>query len=432
MSGGISVEPEAAGLDPERLTGIDAVVGRYMQDGTIAGAVVLVSRRNRIGYRRAFGRRNESQPLEAGDIFQVTSVSKAVLGVAMMRLVDEGLVSPGDRIGLYIPEYADMTVAQEDAGGRIRVVPAECPLTLHHLLSMTSGGVNSYMAFGAQPAPARYVASELSKCGAEMAFSDRTVSIEESVRRMAGVPLANQPGAQFIYSEYNCLLLARVIELVSGMRYDEYLEHAVFGPLGMRDSTFHPDVPQLPRIAGLYRAHDTASGRKGSRVTDPIRTEDGRHVLFDPRHEQQSPGAGVQPGAGLYSTASDIHRIAVMLASGGVAPEGTPAAGSRFLSCEAVQLMTTNRIGDLINPITDNKWGYMVSVQWRAHPTTIYYGGEGGFGRRGASGPEFWVNRKYGTQVVVMTQAWWSFDIAGLKARIAQVVNRSLSASAED
>ncbi len=426
------IDAEAAGMDAGALKRIEAIVERYVDDKTIPGAVVLAARGNRVGYLAAIGKRNETHGLKTNDIFQITSVSKAVLGVAMMLLIDQGLLSAGDELRDYIPEYADMTVAHADVRGRIRPIPARRPLTIHHLLSMTSGGVNAYTALGSQNTAVQYVASELSSRGVEMAFGDRTVSIEDSVRRMAPVPLANHPGEEFIYSEYNCLLLARVVELVSGMPYQDYLELNVFRPLGMVDTTFQPDTVQLPRVAAMYRAHDSTEGPKGALVTDSILTEDGNHVLFDPRHSRRPGDTGIQPGAGLYSTVGDIYRFAGMLANDGVAVERSPTAGERFLSSEAVHLMTTNRIGNLFNPITDNKWGYMVSVQFRGHPTTIYYGAVGGFGRRGASGPEFWVDPKYHTLVVVMTQAWWSFDLAGLKARIAQVVNRSVVPQAEE
>ena len=301
---------------------------------------------------------------------------------------------------------------------------------------MTGGGLDTCDPAGPESPSRRYVVEKLQSAGVVDSVVHAETTIGQNVRRSADIPLASHPGDVFHYSNYGSTLLASVVETVTGLSYETYLRRHIFRPLGMKDTCFYPVDHQLPRLASVYMAHDCEDGKKGDQLEKPIAARPGAPALYDPRLAFGKRKTFCHAGGGLHGTAEDVYRFAQMLANGGVVPregpgndgavEAQPAAEERVVSREAVHLMTTNRIGHLYNPLSDNKWGYMLTVQETSEPTKVYYGGAGAFGRRGITGCEFWVNPKCDTTVVFMTHAWWSFDVAHIGQKIAQIVNRAV------
>ncbi|MDN6486883.1 MAG: beta-lactamase family protein, partial [Ancrocorticia sp.] len=137
------VDPESVGVSSEYLSHIDDLVARHMSEDAYQGTVILVARHGKICYFKAFGNANDGVPMERDSIFRLASMSKVPSAAAVMQLWDRGLISLADPIAKYLPEFTQMYVAKEGAGGEDTLVPAANPITIHHLLSMTAGMTNT-------------------------------------------------------------------------------------------------------------------------------------------------------------------------------------------------------------------------------------------------------------------------------------------------
>ena len=422
-----SVASEDVGLSLAALGHIDNLVERSTDDKTLPGASVIVTRHGMVAYNKTFVANDRLHPIDRNTVYWIASLSKPVLAVAVLQLFDRGLVSLNDPVAMYLPELANLGVAEVDQDGKVRIVPPRRKLTIHHLLTMTGGLTDLTAPSGAKNDSERFVFQVMGDVGIVDGVAPSQVTIANLIQQYAHVPLAYHPGEVFNYANAGCTLLAAIVERLSGRSYDQYLEVEIFDPLGMAATTFFPGDQMDNFVAPLYLAHDEPFGKKGDIVTAPIVGGGGIAVSYDPQIPKRETWRFLHAGGGLFSTGEDCCRFALMLSSGGLTCPGVDKdKGFRLLSREALRLMTSNRIGSFYNPITDNKWGYMVTVQETIAPTRIYYGGEGAFGRRGISGPEFWTNPAADTVVVFMTNVWWSFDLGHIKQKVAQIVNFAL------
>lgn len=274
--------PEEVGMSTEGLKKIDEVVRQYVDDGRIQGAVVAVSRRNKVVYMAGHGVLDEKTraPMPEDTIFIMASSTKPVLGVAAMMMIEEGLISPADPVLKYIPEYRDIQVAvpigsdhknfsikkkykkkkksKDSSKGKFkkkarklpeyRLEPVNRPLTIHDLLTHTAGlrtgGLGT--ALSASPKPSDTLASW--------------------VPEIAENPLDFQPGTRWAYSSSDGLkVVARIVEIVSGMSLTEFIQTRILNPLDMKDTHWLVPKDKLDRTPAIYRGKSKGkSGRTGA------------------------------------------------------------------------------------------------------------------------------------------------------------------------
>jgi CubicO group peptidase (beta-lactamase class C family) len=380
--------PEEVGLSADRLKRIGELVQRHIAAGNFSGAVTLVARNGRIGHLEAHGQMDleAKTPMVKDGIFRIMSMTKPVIGVATLMMMEEGKVRLQDPISKFIPEWRNMTVAVSQpaqgggrgrgaaaapaAGGRgagaadprFYTVPAEREVQVRDLLTHTSGvasGTNSNFA-------ARAVAA-----GPKETLADY-------IPRLGRVPLEFQPGARWAYSAAAGFdVLSRVVEVTSGQTIDRFLKERLFDPLQMKETTYVPPTSN-PRLVKLYS-----------------RTADGLRPAQNPAFMN---GIYFSGGGGLLSTAEDYAQFALMLANGG------ELNGVRILSPRLVELMGSVFTPDTL-PGRPQGESFGLSVRVVNDPVARNsFLSEGSFGWSGAYGTHFWVDPRQNLVAVVMTQ----------------------------
>ncbi len=376
------------GLSAERLLRIDQVVQREIAAKHITGAVTLVARRGHIAHFKAHGLMDieSGKAMKEDTIFRIASMTKPVTGVALLMLVEEGKVRLSDPVSRFIPEFRDTKVAipiskpapkaspsrsdSEKAKPEIYTVPADREVTVRDLMTHTSGLVSG----GAGAAEANLVAPRKS-----------TDNLAGWAAALGAAPLDFQPGSRWAYSGLAGIdVLARVVEVASGLTFDNYLRERIFEPLGMKDTSFVVSEDKKHRLVTIYR-----------------RTPEGLDLLPEP--EWVATTTLFSGGGGLRSTAHDYARFAMMLVNNG------ELDGKRLLGSRTVDLMASNHVGDLFGKQqrtggrSGKGFGLTVdvvldSVAAQEHRST------GSFGWGGAFGTNFWVDRKEDMIGVLMVQ----------------------------
>ncbi|MDR3637939.1 MAG: serine hydrolase [Isosphaeraceae bacterium] len=307
--------PAAVGLSAEKLSAIKPTLQKLVDQEKLAGGVALVARHGKVAYLEPFGYRDlaTKAPMTADTIFAIASMTKPVTCVAAMMLVEEGKLSLDDPVGKYLPELSELRVLgdrKDDLGDKVATVPARRPVSIRHLLAHASG-----IAYGGILSTNARLRTVYEGAGVQ---DRRLKTIAEQVARLATVPLAHQPGEGWTYGLSHDVL-GRVAEVVSGERFDQYLQTHLFAPLDMRDTGFRVPEDKRERVATLYRA-ELAGG------LTPLPKNYGTETFFS-------------GGGGLFSTARDYSRFAQMLLNGG------ELDGVRLLKPETITTMTTNQIG---------------------------------------------------------------------------------------
>ncbi len=253
MSASLSVNPEAAGLSPERLRRIRSKMEKHIDAGRMAGGLGLIMRRGQVGYFETWGMSDKeaSTPMREDAIFRIYSMTKAVTGVAAMMLFEEGAFALADPVSNFIPEFREMRVALESpdpATGKMvltRTVPATRPITVLDLMRHTTGfnytgphdekGDLIYPQRGFQMAPGGFSSAEF-------------------VKRLAAIPLLREPGTAWDYG-FGTDVLGRLVEVISGLTLAGFFAERIFQPLRMPDTAFHVDESKWGRLAPDLRAH---------------------------------------------------------------------------------------------------------------------------------------------------------------------------------
>src|SRR5262245_328571 len=381
-------KPEDVGMSSERLQRVGQVIQRYMDAKDLAGAVSVVSRRGKVAYFEAQGLMDveHKMPMRRDAIFRMASMSKPVTSVAILMLLEEGKVRLNDPVSKFIPEFKDTKVAVTQpassetttstaanatttAAGRgrgrgaavaqeISLVPASRPITVKDLLTHTSGLESG----GAG-----------SREGNRIAPRDTKSNLATYIPTLGAVPLDFQPGTEWRYSALAGIeTLGRIVEVVSGLTFDQFLKQRIFDPLGMRDTAFYEPEEKAPRIANIYTVSPSGLGKQETPGWLATKT------LFS-------------GGGGLWSTPEDYLQFAQMLVNGG------ELNGKRLLSPRTVDLMSSNHVGNLFAASSAARagmgFGLTVEVvvdQIAANRRTS----NGSFGWDGAFGTHYWVDRK--------------------------------------
>jgi CubicO group peptidase (beta-lactamase class C family) len=359
------------GLSSARLARIDAAFGGEAAKGRIPGAVALVALRGKIASFTACGVRDPASraPMTKDAIFRIYSMTKPIVSVAAMMLVEEGKLLISDPLAKFVPEFADSKVAVE-RGGKLDLVPAERPVTVQDLLRHTSGITYVHTAAG----PLQNLYEE-----AKVARRDQTNA--DLAARLGALPLAFQPGSRWRYG-HSTDLLGRVVEVVTGQRLGEALASMVLKPLGMNDTAFFQPRDKQDRLAEPF-AKDPESGAAVNLIAtrEPPQLESG--------------------GGGLTSTAGDYARFLAMVANGGTLD------GTRLLGRKTIELMRSDHLGKAEGdpPLLPVGYGFGLGFAVRRQAGLANFPGSvGEYYWSGVAGTAFWIDPQEELFVVLMTQ----------------------------
>jgi CubicO group peptidase (beta-lactamase class C family) len=374
-----TADSASLGFSAERLARLGGALDGDIKTGRIPGAVVLVARHGKVGYFEAFGLQNKQSgmPMRKDSIFRIYSLTKPIVSVAIMMLWEEGRFDIDDPIAKYLPELRDLKVAivQKDSQDKINVdlEAAKRQPTIQQLLTHTGG--LSYDILPKSPEnPVRQIYVD-----AGIGNPDDTLA--EMVTKIGKLPLVAEPGTVWEYSR-STDVLARLVEVVSGLTIDRFLENRIFEPLGMKDTSFWVSKEKLDRLAEPF-TNDPVSG-------NPVHLID---VTNQPKF--------LSGNYGLVSTAEDYTRFMQMLINGG------RFGDVRILGPKTIQYMTSDQIGAVRGPIYLPGLGYGFGLGLAVRLTdgqAPQPGSVGSYRWIGTAGTIFWVDPKENLTTVLMIQ----------------------------
>lgn len=380
--------PGEIGLNAGRLSRIKESFEGEVAANRLPGAVIMIARRGKLAFAEALGFRDRqgSHAMAMDDVFRIYSMTKPLVSVAAMMLVEEGRIGLADPVARFLPGMDRVQVSVAREGGGFDTAAPQRPMLVYDLLRHTSG-----LAYGelTQNTPVReaYQRAGLFLPGTRD-FDSRGPSPEEFVRGLAQAPLARHPGTTWEYS-LSSDALGRVVEAASGQRLEVFLQERLFRPLRMAGSGFVLPAGGEARLA-LHSGVDAAANNTPVAMIDVSR----------------APG-NASGGAGAISTAGDYLRFAQMLANGG------ELDGARILSPMTVRLMTTNHVAGLAQPLAPGMlllgspgFGFGLGFGVRlADGGALVPGLEGQYTWAGYGGTYFWVDPKAELVAVSMTAA---------------------------
>lgn len=378
---------KAQGFSPERLQRIDRFLqDRYVGPGRLPCAQLLVARRGETIHQAVLGQRDPERgaALKEDAVFRIYSMTKPVTSVALMSLVEEGLIALDDPVAKHIPEWADLGVFSAGTLGGFLTTPPQRPMQVVDLLRHTSG-----LTYGFQTrtnVDAAYRALKL-----ENMHGDH--DLEGMIQHLAKLPLEFSPGEAWNYS-VSTDVLGYLVQKVAGKPLDQVFEERIFAPLGMGDTGFHVREDQRARFTALYEAKP-GGGMK--------------HVDDAERSPYLAPPRLMSGGGGLVSTAADYMRFANMLLNRG------ELDGARILAPKTLKLMTANHIPggrdltevsrSLFSESTNAGIGFGLGFAVVFDPPrTLLPSSPGEFYWGGMASTAFWVDPVEEVTVVFMTQ----------------------------
>ncbi|MGH9839563.1 MAG: serine hydrolase domain-containing protein [Blastocatellia bacterium] len=378
-----TAKPEDVGMSSERLDRIHAAMQRYVDRRLTSGVVTLVARRGRVVYLDTAGYRDfeAKAPMTPDTIFRIASMTKPIASVALMTLYEEGHFLLSDPIAKSLPEFKEMKVAvipsgEERVSAPYKLVPAARPITFKHVLTHTAGFANTYRGI---------TQAEFAKTYQQARKPADTIG--DAVKRLATLPLNFHPGDAWEYGPATDVA-GRLVEAISGMTLEEFLQKRIFTPLKMKDTHFYLPASKLDRFAAVYQPDDK-NDNKIKLMEAP--TAESRYV--------KEPHIYFSGAGGLVSTVSDYLRFHQMMLNGG------ELDGARILGRKTVELMTVNHIGDL--PVWLSGPGYGFGLGYSVIKDIGQAGIAGSVGQYGWGGAfctYFWVDPVEETIGIMMTQ----------------------------
>ena len=384
--------PEDVGLSSTRLQLLADTMQRWVDAHETPGATVLIARGGRLVFSHTVGMRDAAtgDPLRPDAIFRLYSMTKPVVSVAAMTLVEDGRLALNEPISKYLPEFKDMKVAIETfdpvSGAQIfTTAPAKRPITVHDLLRHTSG-----LTYG-EPLSQRTQVQKLYK---EAGIWSQKWVLADFTRALAKVPLSFEPGTQWEYG-HSTDVLGRVVEVASGKTLDRYVAERILQPLGMVDTGF-----QLP---------PAKAGRLAQPQPDPVTKVTPDLIDFT------QPQTFLAGGHGMVGTAADYLRFAQMLLDGGTLD------GRRILGPRTVGFMASNHVHSGVSTATGflpgPGYGFGLGFAVRTNAgMSDWNGSVGDFYWGGYAGTYFWIDPKEQLAVVFMTteptrRAWYRMAV---------------------
>lgn len=377
------VKTESVKFSAERLAQIKPTMGRYIDEGHVPCLLTVIADDSKIVHFETQGYPDVDKQvtLQADAIFRLFSMTKPITIVATMMLYEEHRFSLDDPIAKYLPEFEDMEVWTEQG-----LVKAERAITIRHLLTHTAG-----LTYSGLPNPVAHIYDEAKLHGVRSRLSGNTLA--QHVKRLAAMPLLAQPGVAWNYSEAMGVL-GRLVEVLAGSTFREFLVNRVFTPLAMVDTDFYVPKNKIDRLIPLYQV----SNDEGLKLTN---SDYGGNYCSKPSLEYG--------GAGLVGTAADYLRFAQMLLKDG------ELDGVRILSASSVQLIMTDHLGpefgdtplaSLDAPVTSGLGlgfgfgGYVV----RDSSSAATLGSDGEYAWGGWASTDFWIDPKRKLVGILLTQ----------------------------
>ena len=342
----------AAASDPPASPEVTAAMQPYLDQFKLAGVIgIIADKSGKVHYKNLLGYADveAKKPISEDNVFWIASMTKMFAGASIMMLVDEGKVSLDDPVTKFIPQLNKWMVVEEKDESHVLLKHAVRPVTIRHVLSHTSGLAGS---------------SEVQ----QVTGADRTPLKVRALSSVTG-PLQWQPGDRYAYGNQGMNIAARIVEIVSGMPYEEFLQKRFFDPLGMTETTFWPSEGQLARLAGAYGPNRQKTGYARGDIGFLTKPLSDRVHRFP------------EAGGGLFSTTHDIFRYGLMLANDG------ELDGKRYLSHEAMDELRKEQTGT-------TKVNYSLGYHLR----------NGMFGHDGAYGTDLSVDPKTGMVAIFMVQ----------------------------
>ena len=368
-----ATNPEAVGMSRERLERIDAMIEQRIAAGELTGAVTIVARRDQVAHVSVQGVMDleSRRPMRDDTLFRIASMTKPIVGVGVMLMVEENKLRLDDPVSRYVPEFRDLRVAvPRPAGGSggtpgFDSVPPQREVTIKDLLTHVSG-------LGSGP---------MSDSTIEPIARKEGETLADYIPRLGLTVLEFQPGSRWAYSPgAGFETLGRVLEIVSGLPLDEFFEKRIFAPLGMRDITFWPTDAEWPRVATVYRREENVLAK------------------VVPPNDTLSRGVYFRGSGGLFSTAESYAPFGIMLANGG------ELGGVRLLSRKSVEMLGAVHVPDTL-PGRAAGEGFGLSVRVVTdHATRGTLLSDGTYGWSGAQGTHFFVDPKEQLVGVLMIQ----------------------------
>jgi len=365
-------KPESLGLSPNRLQRMSDAFKRDIDKGTIPGVTMMIARHGKIGWFEALGRQSPAAPapMARDTIFRIFSMTKPIVSIGIMMLLEEGHFLLNDPVAKYIPEFADQKVGVEK-DGKLDLVPLVRAITIHDLLRHTSGITYDHTGNG--------VVQQLYQ---QSRLRSRKITNAEHAALVASLPLMCQPGAEWNYSR-STDILGRIIEVVSGKTLSAFLTERILAPLQMAETAFHTGTENADRLAEPF-------------ATDPW---NGDKVQLFNMLEKPAMESG---GGGLVSTTMDYARFCQMLLNGGMLD------GNRIVGRKTLELMASDHLGPdvklqshLVPAGHSFGLGFAVRTQLGMAP---FAGSVGQFFWSGMAGTFFWIDPKEELFAVFMSQ----------------------------
>jgi CubicO group peptidase (beta-lactamase class C family) len=365
-------KPESLGLSPVRLQRMSDAFKREIDKGTTPGVTMMVARRGQIGWFEALGRQNPASPapMAHNTLFRIFSMTKPIVSVGIMMLLEEGYFLLNDAIAKYIPEFSDQKVGIEN-NGKLELVALKRPITIQDLLRHTSGIAYEHTGNG--------LVQQLYQ---QSRVRSRKISNAEHAALIASLPLMCQPGVEWNYSR-STDILGRIIEVVSGKSLGAFLTERILAPLQMAETAFHTGPENADRLAEPF----------------PVDPWSGEKVQLFNMLETPVMESG---GGGLVSTTMDYARFCQMLLNGGVLD------GVRIIGRKTLQLMASNHLdpsvkleSHLVPAGHSFGLGFAVRTQEGMAP---FAGSVGQFFWSGMAGTFFWIDPKEELFAVFMSQ----------------------------
>jgi CubicO group peptidase (beta-lactamase class C family) len=342
----------AVGSEPPASPEVTAALQPYLDSHKLAGLIgIIADKTGKVHYKNLLGYADveAKKSISEDNVFWIASMTKMFAGASIMMLVDEGKVSLDDPVTRYIPQLNKWMVVEEKDDAHVLLKPLVRPVTIRHVLSHTSGLAGS---------------SELQ----QLTGSDGTPLKARALSSVTG-PLQWQPGDKYQYGNQGMNIAARIVEIVSDMSYEDFLQRRFFDPLGMTETTFWPSETQIARLAAAYGPNKEKNGYARSDIGFLTKPYSDRTRRFP------------EAGGGLFSTTHDIFRYGLMLANDG------ELDGKRYLSHAAMEELRKEQTGT-------TKVNYSLGYHLR----------NGLFGHDGAYGTDLSVDPKTGMVAIFMVQ----------------------------
>lgn len=369
-------KPESVGISAARLAVLSDALKREIDEGTIPGAVAMIGRRGKVAYFEALGHQNPQtkEDMRFDSVFRIWSMTKPIVSLAAMQLVEDGKLGLNDPVSEYFPSFAQTRVGVV-RGQELDLVPAQREMTVQDLLRHTSGLISPLAEAG--PISTLYLNAGI--CA-------RTLTNKENAELLAKMPLAFHPGSEWRYSRATDLL-GSVIEVVSGQSLGACLAERIFAPLRMTDTGF-----SISEDRGAARVAE-------SFPRDPWTGDDNGIWSFD----VTNPPALESGAAGLVSTAADYARFAQMMANGGTLDR------ERIIGKKTIELMVSDHLAPSVKVNSDllpPGFGFGLGFAVRRTPGISYYPGSvGQYYWFGAAGTQYWQDPDEDLWALLMVQA---------------------------